>query len=88
MVHRTVRCILVPRLCGPTLARRVDGTPNNPINYSRGVPSESREQHVRRLNSLGTGHCPVQPRLAQVWLNLAKHNFYKLVQLEKFLALR
>jgi hypothetical protein len=41
------------------LARRAGGTPDSPMNYSHEVPANSRERHVRRLTSLGTGHCPV-----------------------------
>jgi hypothetical protein len=85
------------RLRGRPLARHAAGTPDIPVHYIHNIPVDSRERSVRRLTSLGTGHCPVHtghcpvhtgqscaPKLAQVWLILAKHHFSTMVQLEKF----
>jgi hypothetical protein len=73
LLHRTVRC-----------------TPDSSVIYSHGASANSRERLVRRLTAWApdtircTPDSPVLPRLAQVWLNLPKHNFSRLVQLEKF----
>jgi hypothetical protein len=48
------------------------GSPDSPVNYSRGAFAFSRERRVRRRASLGTGHCPVHHRLVLFWPNSAK----------------
>jgi hypothetical protein len=35
--------------CGRPLARRAAGTPDSPVNYSRGALAFSREWHVHRV---------------------------------------
>jgi hypothetical protein len=43
----------------------VVGSPDSPVNFSRGAFAFSRERRVRRRASLGTGHCPVHHRTVQ-----------------------
>jgi hypothetical protein len=56
----------------PTLAERATGTPDSPVNYSRGALNFSLERPIHRARQPGTGHYPVHRRLVQVWLDLAK----------------
>jgi hypothetical protein len=60
------------------------GAPDSPVNFSRGALSISRERPVHRGASMGTGHCPVYRRLAQVWLSLAKLLQFHFSHFEKF----
>jgi hypothetical protein len=55
----------------PLAHRSVRCTPDSLVIFSRSALDFSRERRVRRLASLGTGHCPVHLRLVQVWLHLA-----------------
>jgi hypothetical protein len=53
LAHLTVRC-----------------SPDSPVNFSRCALGEfPRAKSLAPGASLGTGHCPVHPRLVHVWLN-------------------
>jgi hypothetical protein len=58
-----------PLILLPTVSAGGFGSPDSPVNFSRGAIAFSREQQVRRQASLSTGHCPVHHRLVLVWLN-------------------
>jgi hypothetical protein len=60
-----------PLISLPTIGAGGFGSPDSPVNFSRGTIAFSREQRVRRRASLGTEHCPVHHRLVLVWLNSA-----------------
>jgi hypothetical protein len=83
LAHQTFQCGLVtvgsghvsPVDCAlislPTVGVGTAGSPDGPVNFSRSVPSNSREQRVHRRASLGTGQCPVHPQVGEVWLGSA-----------------
>jgi hypothetical protein len=80
VAQQTVLCHLLtvgwatwrPLITRSTVGWARGGTPNSPVNYSRGAQCFSWERPVCWGASLGTGHRPVHHRLVQVWLDLAK----------------
>jgi hypothetical protein len=93
LAHRTVRCSLVTVGWADVVAadctadrchRRAAITLDSQWIIACEVLAKLESGYFGRLASLGTGHCLVRPRLAQVCSNLAKHIFSKLVRLEKF----
>jgi hypothetical protein len=80
MAHQTIRCGLVtvgyghvsPIDCAqialPTVGADAVGSLDSPVNFSRSVLGDSREQRVHRRASLGTRQCLVHPQVGEVCL--------------------
>jgi hypothetical protein len=67
-----IRLLARPRvtrgLRGRPLARLTVGSPDNPVNFSRTPPTNSREWPVDQTPAWRTGHCPVHLDCAESWL--------------------